>query len=30
MPAFTNLLPEVKEERSGVIEGEIEEIEGGF
>lgn len=27
MPAFTNLLPEVKEERSGVIDGELEEID---
>ena len=27
MPAFTNLLPEVKEEYSGVIDGEIEDIE---
>jgi hypothetical protein len=30
MPAFTNLLPEVKEERSGVIDGEIEETDQIF
>lgn len=27
MPVFTNLLPEVKEERSGVVDGDIEEID---
>lgn len=34
MPKFTNLLPEVKEEQSGVVDGEIEDEEviesGGF
>lgn len=31
MPQFTNLLPEVQEENSGVVDGELEEeIEGDF